>query len=279
MASMTMYFNADDEETLIDMVKGYPALYDMQRSSYKNFSVKAMAWKEISEKLNKSEEACKAKWKHIRDWYIRKKKAGKLPVGSGTCHPHLHSRYEKLRFLGKPDISAESSQGVTKDIKEEHSESEHNSDESQSMLEDNDEHALIQYKKTPSILKLKVPKKKTRTLRGKFFSLHPKTKRKRSEDKQEDFKRKRTLDRDDKECISVSGPKNPIDEFFGAMASIVKQLPANVQVQVKQEVSQIILMAESRVVSSQDTLSQLSNASSCSLNGCQEVETVYSSGK
>lgn len=163
------------------------------------------------------------------------------------------------------------SHGLTKDVKEEqeHSESEHNSDESQSMLEDNDEHALIQYKKPPNNTKLKIPKKKVRTIRGKIFSIHYKNKRKRLEDKLEDLKRRKIEDKE----LTVSGPKNPIDEFFGAMASIVKQLPLNVQVQVKQEVSQIILMAESRVVSIQDSLSQLSNTSSNSLNGCQEVET------
>lgn len=49
--------------------------------------------------------------------------------------------------------------------------------------------------------------------------------------------------------VSSVTPQHPVDDFFRAMSSIVKQLPADLQVQVKQEISNIVLSAESQIVS------------------------------
>lgn len=140
------------------------------------------------------------------------------------------------------------------------------------------EHPVTQSKKKLKVPKLRVPKRKLKTTLTQILPNYTRTARKRLGERRGELKRRRVEDSDIEEmaqCVSLATPKHPIDEFFGAMASIVKQLPANIQVQVKQEVSQIILMAESRVVSSQDTISQLSTASSSLSNSSKEDATIF----
>ncbi|XP_053569232.1 transcription factor Adf-1-like [Bombina bombina] len=52
-------------------VEKRPCLYDMRIKEYRNQNFRQMAWKEISEILNIPEAACPAKWKSIRDKYLR----------------------------------------------------------------------------------------------------------------------------------------------------------------------------------------------------------------
>jgi hypothetical protein len=56
---------------LIEAVKQQPSLYSKQQSSGTNLDQKNQVWKEISEKINQPVERCKAKWRNLRDSYLK----------------------------------------------------------------------------------------------------------------------------------------------------------------------------------------------------------------
>ncbi|XP_056648783.1 transcription factor Adf-1-like [Diorhabda sublineata] len=68
-----------DDEKLIEFIRKYEFLYNLQHPKYMDTAKKEMAWKEISEELKQSAAACKQRWQGLRDAYKRaiNKKKGK----------------------------------------------------------------------------------------------------------------------------------------------------------------------------------------------------------
>ncbi|KAL4709232.1 hypothetical protein ACJJTC_010532 [Scirpophaga incertulas] len=68
-----------DDEKLIELVRKYEFLYNLQHPKYMDSTKKEMAWKEISEELKQSAASCKQRWQGLRDAYRRamNKKKGK----------------------------------------------------------------------------------------------------------------------------------------------------------------------------------------------------------
>ncbi|XP_056649035.1 transcription factor Adf-1-like [Diorhabda sublineata] len=68
-----------DDEKLIELVRKYEFLYNLQHRKYMDTAKKEMAWKQISEELKQSAAACKQRWQGLRDAYRRaiNKKKGK----------------------------------------------------------------------------------------------------------------------------------------------------------------------------------------------------------
>lgn len=89
-------FTAEDEERLIELVKGSPSLYSPSNPEYKDKIVRGKAWDNIATSLSKPSSDCKKKWKNIKDQYDRTRK--KKPTGSGNSTGQ-NKRMEVLSFL------------------------------------------------------------------------------------------------------------------------------------------------------------------------------------
>ncbi|XP_058981057.1 uncharacterized protein LOC131800455 [Musca domestica] len=64
------------------------------------FKKKTEVWEEIGSLVNLSGEACRKRWKGLRDTYKRRKRAAQLASGSGAPSPSKRWRYmESLEFL------------------------------------------------------------------------------------------------------------------------------------------------------------------------------------
>ena len=61
------------QEMFIDIIRAYPALYDLKNEDYKNKNVKENCWREVSEKVGSHStiDEVKKRWKSLRDQYRR----------------------------------------------------------------------------------------------------------------------------------------------------------------------------------------------------------------
>ncbi|XP_044753154.1 transcription factor Adf-1-like isoform X2 [Coccinella septempunctata] len=85
--------NKEKDEMLIEFVKCNPVLYDASHSDYKSYVLKHKVWENISKSLEIPD--VKKRWKHLRDHYMKKKKA---TSGTGLNHWEYMS---KLTFLSQ----------------------------------------------------------------------------------------------------------------------------------------------------------------------------------
>lgn len=67
-------FTETEETHLIEFVRDNPILYDSTHKYYWLHDVKDQLWKDIGFRLNKEGDKCQKKWKHIRDYYVRRRK-------------------------------------------------------------------------------------------------------------------------------------------------------------------------------------------------------------
>ncbi|XP_075155897.1 uncharacterized protein LOC142238877 [Haematobia irritans] len=88
-----------DEEKLIEAVKKYPILFDLQCREYKNTQKKEDVWKGISNEIGWSTELCKKKWKNLRDTYKKTKQRLNMPSGSGAEVKRTWKYFENMSFL------------------------------------------------------------------------------------------------------------------------------------------------------------------------------------
>ena len=62
------------EELLCDEVRRYPHLYNPSLQYYKDAQMTTNSWGEIARTLGKEEKVCRAKWKYLRDRFVKIKK-------------------------------------------------------------------------------------------------------------------------------------------------------------------------------------------------------------
>ncbi|CAI6376018.1 unnamed protein product [Macrosiphum euphorbiae] len=72
---------AMSEEQLIVLVQQYKHLYDISDSNYHNNLIKDNSWEEIGKMLSTTGEACKNKWKSLRESYRKAMNARKTKSG------------------------------------------------------------------------------------------------------------------------------------------------------------------------------------------------------
>ncbi|KAL2102310.1 hypothetical protein ACEWY4_001478 [Coilia grayii] len=72
------------EERLITVISGFPILYDMSLSSYRDTSMKNEAWRKVAEIVGVPEQKCRDRWKSLRDSYVKEKKKEKERSRSGA---------------------------------------------------------------------------------------------------------------------------------------------------------------------------------------------------
>lgn len=94
----TMTEKADNIEVrLIGAVKTRPQLFDKNHKLYHNVANRAIVWESISKKMGLPVEECKAKWKSIRDKFV---KLQNKTTKSGTPNPETSwELYPILSFL------------------------------------------------------------------------------------------------------------------------------------------------------------------------------------
>ncbi|CAD0204354.1 unnamed protein product [Chrysodeixis includens] len=63
-----------DVQALIECVQKHEYLYNIYHKEYKNIPLKNATWEQIANLLNESVDACKFKWKTVRDGYMKHKK-------------------------------------------------------------------------------------------------------------------------------------------------------------------------------------------------------------
>ncbi|RZF43938.1 hypothetical protein LSTR_LSTR006746 [Laodelphax striatellus] len=93
-----------DDELLIELVRGQPALYDFTHTHYSDAAFKMQKWQELGQILKQDGDKVKTRWESLRNQFRRflrlkkKKLAGRL---SGPLHNWKH--YEGMLFL-KPHM-------------------------------------------------------------------------------------------------------------------------------------------------------------------------------
>ncbi|KAG8275261.1 hypothetical protein J6590_090044 [Homalodisca vitripennis] len=73
-----------EDSRLIELVREHPCLFNAKHHLYKDANVRDNLWSEIGMKMKLPAEECKNRWKNIRDTYMRRKRAKKLPTGSAS---------------------------------------------------------------------------------------------------------------------------------------------------------------------------------------------------
>uniref|UniRef100_A0A671M358 MADF domain-containing protein n=1 Tax=Sinocyclocheilus anshuiensis TaxID=1608454 RepID=A0A671M358_9TELE len=74
------------EERLIIAVAGFPVIYDVSLSVYRDVKIKNVAWTKVSEVVGVSADECRKRWKSLRDTYRkeRRKEAERKRSGAGV---------------------------------------------------------------------------------------------------------------------------------------------------------------------------------------------------
>ncbi|KAL1492918.1 hypothetical protein ABEB36_011084 [Hypothenemus hampei] len=98
-------FSVEEDNLLTDLVEENRPLYDPQNESYKDMRIRDNIWSDIGEKLQKTDEECKKRWKYIRDSYNRYKRKRKCITGSASkSKTSKWDFFERLRFLERVPI-------------------------------------------------------------------------------------------------------------------------------------------------------------------------------
>ncbi|XP_074027373.1 uncharacterized protein [Leptinotarsa decemlineata] len=116
-----------EEETLINLVKQYPALYNCKLKVYKDQTLKNNIWKTIANSLGRSEADCRARWKNIRDYYKKKRNEAmkNLTTGSERLENDFFQKFKHLIFLEDTSIvQRESCSSVVECTQDDNQESE-----------------------------------------------------------------------------------------------------------------------------------------------------------
>ncbi|KAF5280884.1 hypothetical protein FQR65_LT03033 [Abscondita terminalis] len=88
-----------DEEKLIECVRNYEFVYNLQHPKYMDTVKKEMAWKEISEQLKQPAAACKQKWQGLRDSYRRALNKRKGKTGQAAKKIKKWKYEDEMSFL------------------------------------------------------------------------------------------------------------------------------------------------------------------------------------
>lgn len=96
LKSLALEARNGNDNSIMDMVKEFPCIYNRASPDSKDRNIKANAWRKISELLDPEESKCKQKYESIRTTFSRyvKKAVGKS--GSGGDDIPLEPKYEHL---------------------------------------------------------------------------------------------------------------------------------------------------------------------------------------
>ncbi|XP_063216728.1 uncharacterized protein LOC134527735 isoform X1 [Bacillus rossius redtenbacheri] len=103
------------DNLLVEVVKGYPHLYDCKCYDFKDLRMRENTWQEIAEILHCTAFDCQFRWKRLRERYCREKKLLEVSERSGSCQSFkkewilmkevrflvAHILLRKLNYLGE----------------------------------------------------------------------------------------------------------------------------------------------------------------------------------
>ncbi|XP_046396717.1 transcription factor Adf-1-like [Ischnura elegans] len=107
-------FTGDEDATLCELVGQHPCLFDQKDPDYKDILIRDNAWEEIATALDKKMDACKKRWKNIRDAYNRSKRERKR--GNGFLSPARYTKWmvsDVLSFLESVTSNNESQRNTS----------------------------------------------------------------------------------------------------------------------------------------------------------------------
>ena len=107
MIECFLFYNKEEKESLIEIVKNYPCLFDTACKEYKDITVKTNAKVEISNQFEDcTVDDVSVQWNHLVDKFrrIRKIMVNEDPSGTGTndsAQQQGWDLYEQLTYLDK----------------------------------------------------------------------------------------------------------------------------------------------------------------------------------
>uniref|UniRef100_A0A2A4K3A8 MADF domain-containing protein n=1 Tax=Heliothis virescens TaxID=7102 RepID=A0A2A4K3A8_HELVI len=110
-----------DVAQLIKIVRKHEFLYDQNHPNYRNPDFKNATWEFIGKEMNECSEACRLKWKTVRDGYIKYKKLTKRNNGTKVSNYVWSSQ---LNFLDNYKVTRRSFHRAKGTYKSENSTSE-----------------------------------------------------------------------------------------------------------------------------------------------------------
>uniref|UniRef100_A0A0A9Y108 Transcription factor Adf-1 n=1 Tax=Lygus hesperus TaxID=30085 RepID=A0A0A9Y108_LYGHE len=224
------------EEALILEVKKYKVLYDMADRFYYDTNAKDNAWQEISERLDTEAEACKKKWQMLREGF-RKAKLRRKTVDGQEAKPWKPWKYEKeMSFLD-----------VWKDTKDQLS----NVPPSHEVEDTEDGDSVFNDDDTQSTT-FSTQDTTPYSESGSSVTVHlPDTKRQKKQaictsEVLQQYLEKKEERRDTRE--SGQSKNDHIRQFFASSESIFRMLPAEVQVDARVEITQLLAKYEKQAL-------------------------------
>ncbi|KAI8438210.1 hypothetical protein MSG28_010828 [Choristoneura fumiferana] len=88
-----------EDEKLIECVRKYEFLYNLQHPKYMDSVKKEMAWKEISGQLRQPATACKQRWQGLRDAYRRSLNKKKSKSGQAAKYVKKWKYEDEMSFV------------------------------------------------------------------------------------------------------------------------------------------------------------------------------------
>ncbi|XP_045460110.1 uncharacterized protein LOC123670642 [Harmonia axyridis] len=67
-------FSNMEDYNLINIVQQHRILYDINHKDHRDFGLRAKLWNDIAEKMDRSVEECKRRWRNMKDTYFRFKR-------------------------------------------------------------------------------------------------------------------------------------------------------------------------------------------------------------
>ncbi|KAG8174697.1 hypothetical protein JTE90_024400 [Oedothorax gibbosus] len=97
-------FSMEEDEILIDYVKNNEIIYNKNHIEYKNYQLKKRKWIDVGFRLCRTDQECKARWAHVRDYYKRKQgKPGTGSTGEAAKRQAVLLSFLDDKNLGKRD--------------------------------------------------------------------------------------------------------------------------------------------------------------------------------
>ncbi|KAL4123036.1 hypothetical protein QTP88_015268 [Uroleucon formosanum] len=107
--SKKFVFSSTEDKILIEYVQQNREIFDSAHPKHKDINFKEKIWKIISEKVGRTDEDCKKRWRNIRDTYIKQKK--KLSTGSATSEK-VNRTLSYLSFMDSVEYERKTTSNV-----------------------------------------------------------------------------------------------------------------------------------------------------------------------
>ncbi|XP_028156392.1 uncharacterized protein LOC114349977 [Ostrinia furnacalis] len=240
-------------EKLIDLVKPHPCLYNTKDRHYRHTYKKDMIWEKISKALNQNCDETKAKWKNLKDSYVKYKKD--IKDTTGQKRKYLNWTWAPyLSFLDCIPERKVTSSDILKPAETQADDFQMDETLSLDMLHEplqrpESPHTALSETSTTSLLE---------TLPTPPISLHSASKKikppKNDMDKVLNY-------------LKNKRKKDAVDLLFSSYAESFKKLKLRTQAEVKLKMAQIFIEAELKDLDSENEVAEAMDASNLTSRG------------